>query len=261
MQDVFEPTANFGGEVFEPMNFGGFQKISTSKPFREIPTRTFEPITEKPKPKRKGLGFEGLISFLKKNNDIKKMSYDDLLFILDNLIHQTKEKTISNRIESELEVVNFYTRRLNYLVSINEVKKQDVLNELEEYSKNKKFSNLGFNLLKERVNSYNTSVNGSIPKSEIISKYKVFLNNYENSIIYTPIFENEKIKIQEEIRNRNQNDFSDKFDVKSYFAVEEAPIKDAKFLGMPRKVGIGVTIGVGVLAVAGIIFAIVKKKK
>jgi len=23
MQDVFEPTANFGGEVFEPMNFGG----------------------------------------------------------------------------------------------------------------------------------------------------------------------------------------------------------------------------------------------
>jgi len=34
-----------------------------------------------------------------------------------------------------------------------------------------------------------------------------------------------------------------------------------KFLGMPRKVGIGVTIGVGVLAVAGIIFAIVKKKK
>ena len=37
--------------------------------------------------------------------------------------------------------------------------------------------------------------------------------------------------------------------------------KDAKFLGMPRKVGIGVTIGVGVLAIAGIIFAIVKKKK
>lgn len=36
---------------------------------------------------------------------------------------------------------------------------------------------------------------------------------------------------------------------------------DAKFLGMPRKVGIGVTIGVSVLAIAGIIFAIVKKKK
>jgi hypothetical protein len=37
--------------------------------------------------------------------------------------------------------------------------------------------------------------------------------------------------------------------------------KDAKFLGMPRKVGIGVAIGVGVLAIAGIVFAIVKKKK
>jgi hypothetical protein len=30
---------------------------------------------------------------------------------------------------------------------------------------------------------------------------------------------------------------------------------------MPRKVGIGVTIGVGVLAVAGIIFAVVKSRK
>jgi hypothetical protein len=37
--------------------------------------------------------------------------------------------------------------------------------------------------------------------------------------------------------------------------------KDAKFLGMPRKVGIGVTIGVSVLAVAGIIFAVVKSRK
>ena len=37
--------------------------------------------------------------------------------------------------------------------------------------------------------------------------------------------------------------------------------KDAKFLGMPRKVGIGVTIGVGVLAIAGIVFAIAKNKK
>lgn len=37
--------------------------------------------------------------------------------------------------------------------------------------------------------------------------------------------------------------------------------KDAKFLGMPRKVGIGVAIGVGVLAIAGIVFAIAKKKK
>lgn len=37
--------------------------------------------------------------------------------------------------------------------------------------------------------------------------------------------------------------------------------KEEKFLGMPRKVGIGVTIGVGVLAVAGIIFAVVKSRK
>jgi hypothetical protein len=261
MQDVFEPTANFGGEVFEPMNFGGFQKTYTSKPFREIPTRTFEETTKKPKSKRKLLGFDGLISFLKKYNDVKKFSYDDLLFILDNLVHQTKEKTISNRVNTELENSDFSTRRLNYLVSLNEVTKQDVLNELEEYVKNKKWSNLGFNLLKERVNSYNTSVQGSLPKSEIISNYKVFLDSYENSITYTPIFENFKIKIQEEIKNRGRNDFSDKFDVKSYFAVEEAPIKDSKFLGMPRKVGIGVAIGVGVLAIAGIVFAIAKKKK
>jgi len=37
--------------------------------------------------------------------------------------------------------------------------------------------------------------------------------------------------------------------------------KNDKFLGMPRKVGIGVAIGVGVLSIAGIIFAVVKKKK
>lgn len=37
--------------------------------------------------------------------------------------------------------------------------------------------------------------------------------------------------------------------------------KDVKFLGMPRKVGIGVAIGVGVLAIAGIVFAVIRKKK
>ncbi len=42
--------------------------------------------------------------------------------------------------------------------------------------------------------------------------------------------------------------------------IKEKP-SDAKFLGMPRKVGIGVAIGVGVLAIAGIVFAVVKKKK
>lgn len=42
--------------------------------------------------------------------------------------------------------------------------------------------------------------------------------------------------------------------------INEKP-SDAKFLGMPRKVGIGVTIGVSVLAVAGIIFAVVKSRK
>lgn len=37
--------------------------------------------------------------------------------------------------------------------------------------------------------------------------------------------------------------------------------KEEKFLGMPRKVGIGVTVSVSVLAIAGIILAIVKRKK
>ena len=41
----------------------------------------------------------------------------------------------------------------------------------------------------------------------------------------------------------------------------DALVTQEKFLGMPRKVGIGVTIGVSVLAIAGIVFAIVKKKK
>ena len=58
------------------------------------------------------------------------------------------------------------------------------------------------------------------------------------------------------------NNFNAELDsFKSSFVNEEALVKDAKFLGMPRKVGIGVTIGVGVLAIAGIVFAIAKKKK
>jgi hypothetical protein len=38
------------------------------------------------------------------------------------------------------------------------------------------------------------------------------------------------------------------------------PKTDEKFLGMPKKVGIGVTVGVGVLALTGIIIAVARKK-
>ena len=59
-------------------------------------------------------------------------------------------------------------------------------------------------------------------------------------------------------RNYNRKDFNVEFNQEFNF---DGSAKEEKFLGMPRKVGIGVTIGIGVLAVAGIIFAIVKKKK
>jgi hypothetical protein len=59
-------------------------------------------------------------------------------------------------------------------------------------------------------------------------------------------------------RDYSRKDFNVEFNQE--FNFDGSP-KEEKFLGMPRKVGIGVTIGIGVLAVAGIIFAIVKKKK
>jgi len=50
------------------------------------------------------------------------------------------------------------------------------------------------------------------------------------------------------------------FDGENETNPDGTPKTDEKFLGMPKKVGIGVTIGVGVLALTGIIIAVARKK-
>ena len=50
------------------------------------------------------------------------------------------------------------------------------------------------------------------------------------------------------------------FDGKNEKNPDGTPKTDEKFLGMPKKVGIGVTVGVGVLALTGIIIAVARKK-
>ena len=238
MQDVFEPTANFGGEeIIEINQFDrkSFQSNRINKSYKDLIAennfnKVEDVLLECEIRSPTGKYFDKCIKSLTEN---KKELFDMIQSIANGSNNPVKDKLISN-----LSVIlgnDFYKEIKNKESRKNVI----LLDLLKEYKKryDKPF------LIKKSEYTRLKNNNTSYHPFSFLTKLTMYKNLFS--------FEKEKSKFDGE---SNFDDFN------SYFVSNEKP-KEDKFLGMPRKVGIGVTIGVSVLAVAGIIFAVVKSRK